>query len=246
MLNTVEKTLPGSRGAVLQAIILGARERLSLKDRVLFRNTGTAHLLAISGLHVGFIAVAVFWALRTSLRSVLRLAPEPWGLRFAPSRWAALGTAPAVLFYAQLVGGRVATVRASIMILVYLASRVCRTTRNHFHAVALAALLILMWNPGVISDIGFQLSFTAVSAILLALRRYERGKEGPLPSGERTWGGWLRERVFLCLLISIVAFLATWPLIARSFHRVALISPLANALVFPIASITIPLGLAAA
>lgn len=246
MLDTIEKTLPGSSGGVLQAIILGARERLSLKDRALFRNTGTAHLLAISGLHVGFIALAAFWALRNLLRTALRLAPEPWGLRFAPSRWAALGTAPAVLFYALLVGGRVATVRASIMVLVYLASRICRRPRNHFHALALAALLILVWDPRVINDIGFQLSFTAVTAILLTLRRHDRVKEGPLPGGEKVWGSWLKERVRLYLQISLVAFLATWPLIARYFHRIALISPLTNALVFPVASMTIPLGLAAA
>ncbi len=132
------------------------------------------------------------------------------------------------------------------MVLVYLASRICRSPRNHFHALALAALAILVWDPRVINDIGFQLSFTAVTAILLALRWYDQARDSPLPSGESSWGNWLRERVQLCLQISFVAFLATWPLIAWYFHRIALISPLANAFVFPVASMTIPLGLAAA
>jgi competence protein ComEC len=246
MLWTIEKTLPSERGGVLQAIVLGARERLSREVRDHFRNTGTAHLLAISGLHVGFIAVAAFWALKTLVRAFLRLVPEPWGVRLAPSRWAALGTAPAVLFYALLVGGRVATVRATIMILVYLASRICREPRNHFHALSLAALLILIWDPASVGDIGFQLSFVAVTAILLGLRSLDRKDRSPLPPEEQTWAGRIKRRVLIYLFVSMVAFLATWPLIARTFHRVALISPLANALVFPLASLTIPLGLAAA
>lgn len=246
MLGTMERNLAPRESSVLQAIILGARERLSLEVRTLFRNTGTAHLLAISGLHVGFIAVAVFWALRTLLRTALRLLPETLGVRFAPSRWAALGTAPAVLFYALLVGARVATVRAAVMVLVFLASRICRVASNNLHALALAALVILVGDPEAVGDVGFQLSFIAVAAILLALRWHKGEEVSLLPAGERTWAGRLKERTKLYLLISLVAFLATWPLIGRTFHRVALIGPLANALVFPLASLTIPAGLAAA
>lgn len=244
MLRTLSEALPGDKGAVLQAIVLGARERLSSEIRRHFRVTGTAHLLAISGLHVGFIAVSVFWAMRKLLRGVLIAAPEYWGVRFAPSRWAALWTAPAVFLYALLVGARVATVRATIMILVYLAARVCRATRNSFHALALAALLVLIWDPNAIGDVGFELSFAAVAAILLALRSMERREEGPLPSGERSWVNRLTRRAGISLFVSLVAFLATLPLIARTFHRVALIGPLANALVLPVASFAIPLGLA--
>jgi competence protein ComEC len=246
MLGAVERRLPGEAGAVLQAIVLGARERLSPDVRKQFHRTGTAHLLAISGLHVGFVAVAAFWALRALLRGALRLTPEAYGFRLAPSRWAAAGTAPAVLFYALLVGGRVATIRASIMILVYLAARLCRKRRNGFHALALAAILILGWDPQVMGDVSFQLSFAAVTAILLVLRAAEGLENDPLPTGETTVLQRLARRIGMIMLISLVASLATWPLIARSFHRVSLVGPLANALVVPLASLTIPLGLVAA
>jgi competence protein ComEC len=245
MLKSLEEALPGDPGALLEAIVLGARERLSRRVRQHFRLTGTAHLLAISGLHVGFIAGAAFWSLRGIIRLALRLAPEPLGLRLAPSRWAAAGTIPAVLFYALLVGARVATVRASIMIVIYLAARLCRSTRNNFHALALAALVILLRDPDALEDIGFQLSFAAVTAILLALRWIDRREKGPLPSAKKAWWERLARKIGTVLLVSVVASAATWPLIARIFHRLALIAPLANALVVPLASLTIPLGLAA-
>ncbi|MFQ6672183.1 MAG: DNA internalization-related competence protein ComEC/Rec2, partial [Candidatus Tectimicrobiota bacterium] len=246
MLEAMDRALPPEAGAVLQAVVLGARERLSPEVRNQFRTTGTAHLLAISGLHVGFITVAAFWALRRLLSSVLRLTPETVGLRLAPSRWAALGTAPAVLFYALLVGGRVSTIRATIMILVLLAARMVRRPRNPFHAIALAALLILIGDPEAMFDVSFQLSFAAVAAILLAFRAVERPEESPIPARERTLVGRLARGVGTVLLISVVASLATWPLIARTFHRVAVVGPMANALAVPLASLTIPLGLVAA
>lgn len=246
MLGAVGRALPGDAGAVLQAIVLGARERLSPDIRKQFHRTGTAHLLAISGLHVGFVAIAAFWTLRALLRTAMRLTPDAFGFRLAPSRWAAVGTAPAVLFYAALVGGRVATIRASIMILVYLAARVCRKPRNGLHALALAAILILGWDPHAMDEVSFQLSFAAVAAILLALRATERPDADPLLAGERTIFKRLSRRIWMSIFISLVASLATWPLIAKTFHRVSLVGPLANALVIPLASLTIPLGLVAA
>ena len=246
MLSAMDRAIPGDPGAVLQAIVLGARERLSRRVRNQFRRTGTAHLLAISGLHVGFIAALAFWGLRAVIRIVLRLTPEMYGLRLAPSRWAALGTAPAILFYALLVGGRVATIRATIMIFVYLAARVCRKPSNNFHALALAAILILIWDPKSMWDVGFQLSFTAVTAILLALRARERSEASQIPTGEKTALNRIGRRAGIFILISVVASRATWPLIAKTFHRVALVGPLTNTLVVPLASLTIPLGLVAA
>ena len=136
---------------VLKGMLLGLRSELSPDILDAFRNSGSIHILAVSGLHVGLIATVCFFSF-----SLLRL----------PRKATDLLTIAAVVLYACLVGFRPSVFRASLMAVIYLISRIIERDRDLFNLLALAALVLLLINPAQLWDIGFQLSFAAVAAIV--------------------------------------------------------------------------------
>ena len=136
---------------VLKGMLLGLRSELSPDILDAFRNSGSIHILAVSGLHVGLIAAVCFFGF-----SLLRL----------PRKTTDLLTIAAVVLYACLVGFRPSVFRASLMAVIYLISRLIERDRDLFNLLAFAALVLLLINPAQLWDIGFQLSFAAVAAIV--------------------------------------------------------------------------------
>ena len=136
---------------VLKGMLLGLRSELSPDILNAFRNSGSIHILAVSGLHVGLIATVCFFGF-----SLLRL----------PRKATDLLTIAAVILYACLVGFRPSVFRASLMAVIYLISRIIERDRDLFNLLAFAALVLLLINPAQLWDIGFQLSFAAVASIV--------------------------------------------------------------------------------
>ncbi len=216
----------------------------SLRDR--FMATGTVHILSISGSHLGLIAFLSFFA----ASAACRLLPASWLLhlsrRITPTRLAALLTMPPVTFYALLAGAEVATVRSLLMILVCMLA-VWRGYAQHLlHALAAAALVILLYDAGAILDISFQLSFTAVLAIALILRWRGTLDDGEVPTERRLperLAHWLREYAWITGGVT----LATLPLVAYHFNQIAWLGLFANLVVVPLAGlVVVPLGLLSA
>ncbi|MDE0333086.1 MAG: ComEC/Rec2 family competence protein [Nitrospinae bacterium] len=227
--------------SLIEAMTIGLREGLDLELKDAFRRSGAAHLLAISGLHVGFIAAFFFFALQGLLR---RLPPKYFPLRpfvFTPSKLASLGVIPLVILFALLSGARISTVRATIMIVVYLLTRLLERPGSAIHSVLLAALIILLAEPGFIWDVGFQLSFVAVSAIVLAADRLPR-PEARLRIWQKEW--WL-ARAHQLAIIQLVVTAAITPLTAHHFHQAHPIGLIVNFLLIPLASLLVPLSFAA-
>ena len=144
---------------VLKGILLGLRSELSPDILDAFRNSGSIHILAVSGLHVGLIATVCFFSF-----SLLRL----------PRKATDLLTIAAVILYACLVGFRPSVFRASLMAVIYLISRMIERDRDLFNLLACAALVLLLINPAQLWDIGFQLSFAAVASIVYLAPKWER------------------------------------------------------------------------
>jgi competence protein ComEC len=144
-------SVDGRCGAVLKAVLLGDRSSLDSDTIENFRETGLYHLLVISGLHVGLLALIIGFL-----------------LRFLPlgetSRAAVL--LACLLIFAALVEQRAPTLRATLMIAAYLVGRTLYRERSLLNAVALAALVLLAWRPAWLFESGFQLSFSA--ALLIA------------------------------------------------------------------------------
>ncbi len=136
----------------LQAMLLGARHELSADAKSLFLRSGTMHLFAISGLHIGVIAGAIHVILR-----VCRV----------PRLTAFLLGCTLLLGYVDLIGQTPSAVRAWLMITCFHGSRVCRAPGNPVAAIATSALLVLLLNPLQLFSAGFQMSYAIVFALLL-------------------------------------------------------------------------------
>ena len=144
---------------VLKGMFLGQQSGLSPDILDAFRNSGSIHILAVSGLHVGLIATVCFFGF-----SLLRL----------PRKTTDLLTIAAVILYACLVGFRPSVFRASLMAVIYLISRIIERDRDLFNLLGFAALVLLLINPAQLWDIGFQLSFVAVASIVYLAPKWER------------------------------------------------------------------------
>jgi competence protein ComEC len=214
-----------------------------LRDR--FMASGTVHLLSISGSHLGLIALIVFFVIR---RAVLWL-PERLLVRLTlvvmPSQIAAVVTAVPVTFYALLAGGQVATIRALVMILVYLVAVIIHREDDLYNALAFAAILILAWDPHALTDVSFQLSFLSVWCIALGLEWWSAQASPPVDPGASRWTQRLRSNTAALLITSVAAGVGTAPLVAYHFNQVNWVGLVSNPIAIPLAGIlVVPLGLA--
>jgi competence protein ComEC len=141
----------GRCGTVLKAVLLGERSALDSETIENFRKTGLYHLLVIAGLHVGLLVLLASWLVR--LFPVGETARRLIVLAF-------------LIFYAVLVEQRAPTLRATLMISLYLLGRLLYRDPSTLNAIGLAALILLLWRPAWLFEAGFQLSFSA--ALLIA------------------------------------------------------------------------------
>ncbi|MBW1991282.1 MAG: ComEC/Rec2 family competence protein, partial [Deltaproteobacteria bacterium] len=162
--------LPPVPRALYLALILGDQGEITPELRQAFSRTGTSHLLAISGLHLGMVTALSFWAAFWLLRRFPRLL-----LRLNAVKAAAVLAAGPMLGYAWVSGGSTSTQRAEIMILAYLVLVLSGRPREVPSALALAAFLILAASPLLLFTLSFQLSFVAVAALCYFLPRWLPG-----------------------------------------------------------------------
>lgn len=212
----LERSLEGTRyPGMLKALALGDRSAISEKRWDTLRRTGTSHLIAISGLHVGFAAgigaLLGLWLGRTV--TLFR------GSVAAP-RVAAVGGLGVAFVYAAVSGFDVPAQRAFMMAAVFLLGMLCRRHVWNVRGLCLALAVVLIANPASVHDPGFWLSFSAVALILAWLARREPGAPG---------GKVLEAAKVQCLLS-----LALVPVVAAFFGTVSLVSAPANMLAVPV------------
>ncbi|MFT6228479.1 MAG: competence protein ComEC [Paracoccaceae bacterium] len=237
----IMEALPGERGAFAAAIMVGSREGVGQEALQALRDSNLAHLLAISGLHMGLLAAIVFAAVRTLLALVPRAA-----LRMPSKKVAAGAALAAATAYLVLSGASVATQRAYVMAAVALIAIMIDRPAISLRALAAAALAILILRPENLLDAGFQMSFAATTALVAA---WESGAGRRARHAGEGRGARLRIlRWALALLFtSLVAGLATAPFGAMHFNRISQFGLLANLGAVPIMGfVTMPAGAAAA
>jgi competence protein ComEC len=235
-----EVELP-NRG-IIKALILGEKGEIPDSIRDNFIASGVAHILAISGLHLGFIAMVSFFFAKWILRFSERLM-----LSSDINKIAAMVTVFPVLFYAFVSGFGVSTFRATIMIMAFLIAIIIDRQRDMYNTLALAAFIILVISPSAIFDVSFQLSFTSVLAILYLVPKFldyfswiPSLSFKPYPYVSKV----ISKYIGLLVLVSIAATLGTAPIAAYYFHRVAPLGFISNIAVVPIVGfIVIPIGL---
>ncbi|WP_050931934.1 ComEC/Rec2 family competence protein [Aestuariivita boseongensis] len=225
----------GDIGGFGAAVTTGDRSGVSQEALEWLRAANTAHLLAISGLHMGLLVGVVFAVLRYGLALV------PWiALRWPVRKIAAGGALMAAAAYLALSGASVATERAFIMAAVMLVAVMLDRRAISLRSVAIAAPIVLALRPEALMGPGFQMSFAATTALVAAygwMREADLSLPGP---------GWIRA-VLGVLLSSFIAGLATAPIGAAHFNAVAHYGLLANLLSVPLmGSVVMPSAVLAA
>ena len=222
----LQKTLDQKQHAgIIEALSIGERKRITVDEWNVLTRTGTIHLVAISGLHIGLVAGFAFLLVRLVVSRI------PFILRKVPVQIPAAITAILVaLVYALLAGFTIPTQRAFLMVCVVMLSLIQRRTVSTSTILSFSLLLILVFDPMSVLDIGFWLSFTAVAVILLAATgRVKR------PSVISATGK-----------IQFVIAMGMLPLMLLFFQRVSLAAPLANLVAVPwLSFITVPATLSA-
>ena len=222
----IEDALTIPQSALAQALLLGLRGQMPPGVVEDFRATGTSHLLAISGLHVGVLLVLTMAAADKLLgrrRQLYLLFPLA-----------------AIWFYALVSGLPVSVVRAAIMGTAYLAALGLGRPRSALPALAFSAAVMVGVSPRVMTQISFQLSFAALAGIILALPYQARISEAVTSRAHlsgawwRVWGWQASKWLLPALVISTAATLATWPLVAFNFDRIPLLGIFATLLALPV------------
>ena len=230
----IDRNLPNPEAAEMRALVIGDRGGITESLRQRFARTGMAHLLVISGLHLSLVAAVAFAATRFFMMLFQGLASRGYANKIA-----AAGATVAVIAYATIAGHHLSTIRALVMVLAYMLAIVIDRAREAIASLALAAIIICFAVPGSSADVGFQLSFASVIAIVLGMRRFiawsaRRKRLGRLP-GERPSRVWVWfEIVGGYLAVSFWAMLGTAPLTAYHFNQVSFVGLIANAVVVPL------------
>src|SRR6266545_1524835 len=222
----------------LSGILLGLRHQTPEDIEEPFQQTGTLHLFAVAGLHVGIVA-ALLWMVAT----VARLS----------RRSAAALIIPLLLFYAAVTGLHVSSIRAAVMSSVLLGGFFFDRKVFVLNSLAAAAFFLLCWNTNELFSTGFQLSFVVVGAIVLLadpLSGFLQDWSAPDPflprslvRGPRRWMHAGFEWICRGSSVSLAAWAGSLPLILWYFHLVTPISLLANLVVVPIAFFVLAIAL---
>jgi competence protein ComEC len=230
--------VPGEPGAVAAALLVGERSGISDATEESLRRSGLAHILSISGLHMMLVAGTVFFVVRI----LLALSP-PLALSHPIRKWAAAGALLSATAYLSLSGGNVATIRAYVMAAVMFVAMLVDRPAISMRNLGIAAFIVVALQPEGVLEPGFQMSFSAVVALVATWEAWRErtvrrlGDDGAYP-GQRIVH-FATRAVFAAGMTTLVAGLATAPFAAFHFERVASYSLLGNLLAAPLVSLVI-------
>lgn len=220
--------------AMLQALVLGDRSDLDETQEVQFQRTGLTHLLAVSGLHVTLIGMLLFQLLRPILGRFRRFSwRQIEAIRL-------IVTMAILLVFLLITGAGASVARAVLMAGLLLWGIIAQRKTSGFNSLGVAAVLLLLWNPNTLFDVGFQLSFGAVGGIFLFqpllnhfVQRYELPEEG--------W----QAVLYRAISVSLFATLGTMPVTLYHFGQVAVSGIFLNLIGIPLSNVALVAALLA-
>lgn len=231
--------LAGDRAAIATALLTGDRGAIRPDSHDAIREAGLAHLLAISGLHLGLVAGLIFF----TIRAVLALAPS-LALNRPIKKWAAIAALAGAFAYMLVVGSTVPTQRAFAMVGLVLVAVLVDRVAISMRLAAWAAAIVLVISPYSLLGPSFQMSFAAVIALIAG---YEALRDRL--AGWRSHAGPLRMALLYLsgvMLTTAIASTATAPFALFHFQQIASYGLLTNLVAVPLTALWImPWGLAA-
>lgn len=230
----IQAQIAGQPGAFAAAVLTGDRSGLGQDATQDMRDANIAHLLAISGLHMGLLTGFVYAALRFGLALI-----PPLALRYPIRKWAAVAALATGAFYLAMSGGNVATERAFIQVAVMFTAVLLDRRAITLRSVAIAAIIVLLHRPETLMSPGFQMSFAATTALVAAFTGLQGAK------WMRKWPKWVKG-LWALVASSVIAGGATAPFAAAHFNRLAVYGLPANLLTVPaMGSVVIPFAVLA-
>lgn len=229
------RAMPSEAGAFATGAMTGDRSAISQETAAALRDSGLAHLLAISGMNLAFLIAFVFALIRYGVALI-----PPLALRVSAKKIAALVSLGVAFFYLLLSGSNVATERAFIMVTVMLGAVLLDRQALTLRSVAMAGIILILWKPESLLAPGFQMSFAATTALIAGFAAMQdRMAAGRMPR-------WVVPLVTL-VMSSVIGGLASGPYAAASFNRYADYGLLANLLTVPVmGAVVMPAGAMAA
>lgn len=196
---------------IVIALVLGGKQYIDTDTRWQFSHAGIAHILALSGLHVGILSFIIWWL----------LIPLDY-LRLKKLRLVL--TLMAIVIFDIFTGMQPSVIRATIMIGFVFTAHILYRKSTPVNTLAAAALIILVFSPQALFDVGFQLSFITVAALLLL------APSPAMVNGKIQLWGYVKATV----ITSFIAMASTIVLTAYYFHSISLLAVVSNLLVLPI------------
>jgi competence protein ComEC len=241
----IDQTLSSPASDILKALILGKKGTIPDYIKEQFARLGIAHLLAISGLHIGIITFVAYIFFMTLLRTFHRVL-----LYIDSFQLSVIFAVFPVIFYCFIAGFHLPTLRAFLMIAAYVAALLLGRRQDLLNTLFMAAFIILIFMPTSLFDISFQLSFAAVlslTVILPVVQPLLYAREDDIPFDQRNR---VLDRLYRVIigsfLASAAAILGTAPLVALNFHRFSFMGFFANIILIPfVGFFIVPLGLMA-
>lgn len=228
--------LEAPRGGIAAALMTGERQAVDPHILEDLRNAGLAHLLAISGLHIGLIAGIVF----AGLRSLLVLVPG-LALRYPIKKWAAVGALFGAFSYALVSGATLPTQRAFLMASIALLAVLLDRRGISLRAVAFAAFVVLLFQPESLLGPSFQMSFAAVIALVAGYEWWFAFRLKRLQTQAAQGDKGMFHKVFRYVTgvgaTTVIASAATAPFALYHFHQFAEYSLFANLIAVPVTAL---------
>ncbi len=228
--------LPGETGAIAAAMITGERGGISETTNQAYRDSGIFHILSISGLHMSLFAGAIYFFCRFLLSLVPLLA-----LRYEIKKWSAMAGLIGTAGYLLISGGSPPAVRSAIMLSVMFVAVLMDRPALALRNVALAALVILVLAPESVIDVGFQMSFAAVVALISGVEAWQAWRRSRAPTERSVPGILATSTAFLgtIVLTTLIATVAVAPFAAYHFHKSTQLGVLANLVAVPICNLVV-------
>ncbi len=226
------------KAGLANAILVGERGGVAPDLAENLRKSGLAHLLAISGLHMGLLCGVVFFTVRFGLALLPSVA-----LRYPIKKWAAMAGFVIGGFYLLLSGATVPTQRAFVMTAIVLFAVLVDRRAISLRLVAIAAVIVMVLRPDAILGASFQLSFAAVTALVA----FYQGRGGLLVSPQRDLPVWQRigRYLFALFITGIMVTAVTAPIIGFHFGRISLLGVVSNLVAIPLMAFWIMPGIVA-
>ncbi len=228
----IKAALHPEHAGVAMALITGQKNALTDEDRQALRDAGLAHMLAISGLHVGLVSGALFFFLRLVMASFSSFA-----LRYPVKKVAAVCALLGAIFYMVLAGATVPTQRAVLMSAIVFLAVILDRSPISLRLVAFSALIVLIVSPNSLLSASFHMSFAAVTCLIYF---YELSRTFWRESYQKT--GFVRKVMLYFIAVcmtTVIASLATAPFALYHFGQVSFIGSLANLVAVPLLAFVI-------